>query len=72
MPKYRVYYVQTASTVVEVEADSPKEAEEIGFEKLPGGLCHQCAGQIDLSGDWDVDADDKGETATELIEEANE
>jgi hypothetical protein len=69
MPKYRVYYVQTASVAVDVEAESAQEAEEMGFDKLPGGLCHQCAGQMDLSGDWDVDTDSEGETTTELIED---
>lgn len=69
MPKYRVHYVQTASAYVDVEADSADEAEEKGFEKLPSGLCHQCAGEIDLSGDWDVSADSEGETSTELIED---
>lgn len=67
MPKYRVYYVQTASVAVDVEADSPEEAEEQGFDQLPAGLCHQCAGQMDLSGDWDVDTDSEGRTSTELI-----
>jgi hypothetical protein len=69
VPKYRVYYVQTASAVVEVDADSAVEAEENGYDKLPGGLCHQCAGHYDLSGDWDAGTDSEGNTTAELIED---
>lgn len=74
MAKYRQWFSTGASGYVEIEADSPEEAEakierEIGD---PGGICAQCSGWgrdqgIDL-GEWEVDTEaNKG--APELVEE---
>ena len=74
MAKYRQWFTTEASGYVEIEADSPEEAEtkierEIGD---PGGLCAHCGGWgrdqgIDL-GEWEVDTEtNKG--APELVEE---
>ncbi len=59
MPLYRVSLVNSVGTSVEVEADSPEQAEELvwdsdGFQNL-GGLCHQCEGRVGSLGDWDID-----------------
>lgn len=62
MAKYTVYFTQTASTQVEVEADSFNDAVDAAYNDLPRGLCAQCSGWgrdngpgIDLSGDWEAD-----------------
>jgi len=64
MPKYRVQFVATASSVVEVEADDLDDARdkaEEAFERP--NLCAQCSGwgqdtSMDLS-DWEpYDGDD--------------
>lgn len=44
MPKYAVHFTGTASTTVEVEADSKEEAEEKAYDALPAGICAQCSG----------------------------
>jgi hypothetical protein len=60
MATYQIYFTQTASTVVNVEADDFEEAIELAYNKLPAGLCAQCSGwgrgpAIDLSGEWEPD-----------------
>ncbi len=67
MSKYTVYMVTTASTWVEIEADSPEEAEEaLWAGQHSPGLCAQCTsgpggwgrksdrGGVELTGDWEV------------------
>lgn len=56
--KYRVAMVQTASTMVEVEAEDVDDAIDKAWQEAPGGLCAQCSGWghgpgIDLAGDWE-------------------
>lgn len=55
MKTYLVAFVSTAATYVEVEADSPDEAEEKAWFEINGTLCHQCSSNVELSGDWDTD-----------------
>jgi hypothetical protein len=60
---YSVSFTSTASTIVEVEADSPAEAADLAEEKFePPSVCAQCAGWgrsgdsnsgIELSDEWD-------------------
>lgn len=59
MAQYRIYFRQSASASVEVEADSFEEAVDLAYEELPGGVCAQCSGwnqswSLDLDGEWDV------------------
>lgn len=55
----RVTFTDHASTVVDVQTEADPdtgEGQEEAFEKaedqLPGGLCHHCANEIELNGDW--------------------
>jgi hypothetical protein len=58
---YSIAFTTTASSVVEVEADSLEEAEEKAWNSLSWGLCNQCSSGsesvsgVELSGDWDTD-----------------
>lgn len=77
MAKYRQWFSTGASGYVEVEADSPEEAEaEIEREYGdPGGLCAHCSGGsfvykstgMDL-GEWEVD-ETVNNGQPELVEE---
>jgi hypothetical protein len=53
--RYRVRLDACASIYIDVEADSPEEAEAAAFEGEDCyiSLCHQCAGNVDI-GDPDV------------------
>lgn len=53
--RYLVAFTSTASTYVEIDADSPEEAEEKAWFQIDAGLCHQCSSGVELSGDWDID-----------------
>jgi hypothetical protein len=60
MAEFTLYFAQTASCVVTVEADDLESAIDAAYDKTPGGLCAQCAGWgnppgIDLSGEWELD-----------------
>jgi hypothetical protein len=57
MSTYNLYYQAAASVAVTVEADSLDDAIELGYDELPGGLCHQCAGHYDIG---DLQFDDGG------------
>ena len=50
MSKYRVTMIQTASTSVEVEADSVEDAREqaLNTDEAMPILCHQCACEVEL------------------------
>lgn len=59
MPKYTVYFTQTASASVTIEAPSRDEAEEAAYQEVPGSLCASCSGWgssvgVELGGDWEV------------------
>jgi hypothetical protein len=82
MKKYRVHFETGASFSVEVEVpdgespyDEQEAAIEAAYDKLPGGVCAQCAGwgqkySLDL-GEWEIEReqvpnekDDEGKTLT--------
>jgi hypothetical protein len=72
MPKYNVHFTGTASAIVEVEAESKKEAAEKAYEEMPGSICAQCSGWREKwSREWpdDMDIAEDDETGEELIEE---
>lgn len=64
--RYRVYYTTTASTAIEVEADSPEDARVVADEEFDSPtICAQCSGWgsdgwIELGDDWEQDDSDHG------------
>lgn len=57
---YRIYFTQTASCSVEVEADDLESAVDLAYEQVPIGVCAHCSGWggrvgIDLGGEWEAD-----------------
>lgn len=72
MATYRIFFITTASTSVEVEADSLEEAIELAYDELPRSLCHQCARTHEMSDEWDVRTAycDDGEVPREDVEAA--
>lgn len=71
MPRYAVYLVTTASTVIEVEAEDGEDAIEKAFEQGTPTPCHQ--EEFDL-GDWTTSSElfpqwSKPEDDYEIIEE---
>lgn len=57
MPRYGVLFTTSASSVVEVDADSPEAAREKARKEVGVTLCHQCAHELNL-GDFEDDEDD--------------
>ena len=58
MAQFTIYFTQTASCAIEVEAEDLDEAIDLAYEQVPSGLCAHCAGfgseaGIDLAGDWE-------------------
>jgi len=53
MATYSITWSTSANAYTEVEADSIDEAREASANLLPGSLCHQCAGKIDVGDDWE-------------------
>jgi hypothetical protein len=80
MPKYRVVLVTSASTSVDVEADSPEEAVVAAQEGNLPGLCHQCAGgyrgygnpELILGDDWDVPRGENDGPLSDWVTEAED
>ena len=66
MTTYQVLFTTSASTIVEVEADSPDEARELADEKFESPyLCAQCSGwggqqNLELGDGWEQDETDGG------------
>lgn len=48
MTKYPVTYNVYDNTYIEVEANSPSEAEELANKEVSIGLCHYCSRQLDV------------------------
>lgn len=48
MNTYHVAIIYSASKTVTVEADSPEEAMQAGYDQGHALLCHHCAHQIEL------------------------
>lgn len=59
MARYGVTLFAHASTIVEVDADSPDEAREKARAQVDVTLCHQCAHHVSLD-DFEDDEDDPG------------
>ena len=59
--KYRVYGIASASKYMgEFEAGSKEEAEEIAWKEgdYHIGLCHHCAGEIDIGDIYEVQVEE--------------
>jgi len=76
MARYRVYMQSTASTHVEVEADSVEEAVEAAYGAEKPHICAICAGMgyssnppLDLDDEWQVDEHPDG---TPMVEKLGE
>lgn len=72
MTEFNVYFTTVAGAPgVTVEADDYEEAIDKAYASAdlpsPGGLCHQCALQFDLSGEWEPESvsDADGKTVWE-------
>jgi hypothetical protein len=50
MKRYTVTLIYDCTWSVEVEAETPEQAEDLAYnhEDLPGSLCHQCSNTFDL------------------------
>ena len=58
MPEFTVHLIQTASTVITVEADDCEAAIEAAYDKAPSDVCASCSGWngsigIELAGTWE-------------------
>lgn len=65
MSEYTVHFIQTASAAItRVEAEDTDDAIEKAWDRLPGPLCHQCARDVELAGEWEPECvtDSDGET----------
>lgn len=51
--KYTVALTSGATTVIDVEADTPEEAREKACEEAYVGLCHQCAHDVTVGDEWE-------------------
>lgn len=64
MPKYRLYFTNSISSVVEVEADDLDDAIDEAYDRLPSSPCAYCAGMglgndpgFEIDGDWELDGE---------------
>lgn len=62
MSKYTLYFTQTMSTSVQIEADSLDDALDAAYDsdQMPTGICAQCSGwgqpwSVDTSDSWEFD-----------------
>lgn len=55
MPEFTYAFKQFAGHFVTIEAESREAGEDAAWEKLPVSLCHQCAHEYDMAGDWELD-----------------
>ena len=53
MSEYTVYFSRPAEAIVRAEAEDPEDAIDKAWDDLPGALCHQCAGDYQLAGEWE-------------------
>jgi hypothetical protein len=59
MARYRVYLRTTASTTIEVEADTPDEAVDAAYGEPMPRLCAHCSGwgtgqNLELNDAWEI------------------
>jgi len=71
MAKYRIYLETTASTAVEVEADSKEEAYEKSGEMDMPRICAQCSGwgnkqNLELGDIWEIPGGDVEQYVEEI------
>ena len=69
MPSYTVYFTTVGSTHVKVEASDPEEALDKAYDEVYVYLCHQCAHELDLGGEWEADSVYDNETNEEVWRE---
>lgn len=55
MSEYTVWFSTPAEAAVTVQADDPDDAIEKAYNDLPGSLCHQCAHDYQVGGEWEPD-----------------
>lgn len=53
MSEFNLWFANTTSTNIRVDADNLEQAEEIASDELPGSLCNQCSRQRD-DGEWEL------------------
>lgn len=58
MPEFTYTFSQYASHSVTVEAESREAGEDAAWNLLPASLCHQCAREYELCGDWGLVEED--------------
>ena len=57
MAEYTVYFSSGASAWVnKIQAEDADEAIDKACNEVHVTLCHQCAREVDLSGDWEPEA----------------
>lgn len=55
MTEHVFVFSQTVTHIVTIEHDGSRdEAEQRAWHQLPTSLCHQCAHEFGLAGDWDL------------------
>lgn len=55
MSEHVFVFAQNATHVVTVEHDGDRDAaEQLAWDELPVSLCHQCAHDFDMAGDWEL------------------
>lgn len=55
MPEFTYVFKQSASHVVTVDAETREAGENAAWDQLPGSLCHQCASDFGMAGEWELD-----------------
>lgn len=62
MTEHVFVFSQYATHVVTVEHDGDRDAaEQLAYDELPGSLCHQCAHDFEMAGDWELVPEDEDE-----------
>jgi hypothetical protein len=56
MNTYTVHFTTVASTSLNVEAEDIEEAIDEACNEVYVTLCHQCAREMDLGGEWEPEA----------------
>jgi hypothetical protein len=52
MPEFAYHFTQTAGHTVFVDAPTREAGEPEAWDRLPVSLCHACAHEYEMSGDW--------------------
>lgn len=60
MTEHVFAFTQTASHVVTINHDGTREeAEQLAWDRLPVSLCHQCAHDFEMAGDWYLEEEER-------------